>query len=225
MASHPYISGPGNITQMIGHLRRNFPASVTSETVKKLQLASNNESYVINALQFLGVIDEEGKRTEKGQDVFVLSDSEFPKAFEGLVREAYKDLFDVRGEEAWTLSKTLLIGHFRATDKTSDVIGGRQASVFQAFSALAGHEQITETKTKPATAARQKPPKAKPVKSNKENAVVEEVNMSPKVVTERSNGRRDMALTVRIEINLPAEGSRETYDNIFQSIKANLLDE
>ena len=27
-----------------------------------------------------------------------------------------------------------------------------------------------------------------------------------------------MALTVRIEINLPANGSKETYDNIFKSI-------
>lgn len=64
MASHPYISGAGNISQMIGFLRENFPATVTSETVKKFGLASNNESYVINALQFIGAIDEEGKRTE-----------------------------------------------------------------------------------------------------------------------------------------------------------------
>jgi hypothetical protein len=58
MASHPYISGAGNITQMIGFLRKNFPATVTSDTVKKLGLASKNESYVINVLQFLGLIDE-----------------------------------------------------------------------------------------------------------------------------------------------------------------------
>lgn len=31
-------------------------------------------------------------------------------------------------------------------------------------------------------------------------------------------------MTVRIEINLPAEGSQETFDNIFKSIKANLID-
>lgn len=84
MASHPYISGAGNITQMIGFLRKNFPATVTSDTVKKFGLASNNESYVINALQFIGVIDNEGKPTEKGRAVFVLGDEEFPEAFEGL---------------------------------------------------------------------------------------------------------------------------------------------
>src|SRR5216684_419618 len=69
MTSHPYISGAGNISQMIGFLRKNFPATVNSDTVKKLGVASNNESYVINALQFLGIIDEEGKRTAKGHEV------------------------------------------------------------------------------------------------------------------------------------------------------------
>lgn len=63
MSSHPYISGPGNVSQMIGYLRKNFPATVNADTVKKFALASNNESYVINALQFVGVIDEAGKRT------------------------------------------------------------------------------------------------------------------------------------------------------------------
>jgi hypothetical protein len=63
MASHPYIAGAGNLTQMIGFLRKNFPATVNSDTVKKFGLAPKNESYVINALQFIGVIDEEGKRT------------------------------------------------------------------------------------------------------------------------------------------------------------------
>jgi hypothetical protein len=43
-----------------GLLRKNFPAAITSDTVKKLGVAPNNESYVINALQLIGVIDEEG---------------------------------------------------------------------------------------------------------------------------------------------------------------------
>ena len=123
MATHPYISGPGNITQMIGFLRKNFPASVTSDTVKKLQLASKNESYVINALQFIGLIDEKGRRTDKGHEVLTTHDEEaFKKAFEGLVRDAYKDLFDLRGEDAWTMPKDDLIGYFRSADKTSEVI-------------------------------------------------------------------------------------------------------
>ncbi|PPJ46072.1 hypothetical protein C0075_10205 [Rhizobium sp. KAs_5_22] len=223
MASHPYISGPGNITQMISFLRKNFPATVSSETVKKYQIASNNESYVINALQFLGIIDEEGKRTDKGHEVLLLPQGEFEKAFASLVREAYTDLFEIRGEDAWTLTKAELTAYFRTNDKTSEVIGGRQAGVFMAFSALAGNEQqATSTKPRASTSnGNSKAAKAKPAKAKQADTVVEPATASVPVQT---SSRRDMALTVRIEINLPAEGSQETYDNIFKSIKANLID-
>ncbi len=83
--SHPYISGPGNIAQMVVQLRNSFPPSVTSDTVKRLGLASNNESYVINALQFVGVIDSDGKKTKEAADVFSHhKDEEFSASFKNL---------------------------------------------------------------------------------------------------------------------------------------------
>ncbi|MEA3107541.1 MAG: hypothetical protein QOI88_2146, partial [Gammaproteobacteria bacterium] len=51
MATFPYISGAGNVAQMISQLRKSFPNVVSADTVKKLGIASNNESYVINVLQ------------------------------------------------------------------------------------------------------------------------------------------------------------------------------
>lgn len=224
MASHPYISGPGNIAQMVGYLRKNFPLNVTSETVKKFGLAPQNESYIINALQFIGVIDQEGKRTGPGHDVFVLGDDDFPKAFEGLIRAAYTDLFETRGEDAWTMTKQQLVGYFRATDKTSEIIGSRQAGVFTTFRALAGHESSGAATVK-ATSARPKQSKAKATIAKLAKADDAGKSMEPAVELNGANGRRDMALTVRIEINLPAGGSKETYDNIFKSIRANLIDE
>lgn len=220
MASHPYISGPGNIAQMIAYLRKNFPATVTSETVKKFGLASNNESYVINALQFLGLIDEEGKRTTEGHDVLVLSEDKFPEAFEGLVKKAYSDLFDLRADDAWTMPKGELTGYFRTTDKTSEVIGGRQAGVFQVFRSLAGHETAVE-KPAPKAPGKARAAKAKPAVQSSAKPDPKE-DASGKVHLQSAEYRKDMALTVRIEINLPANGSKETYDNIFKSIRANL---
>ncbi len=216
MTSHPYISGANNITQMIGFLRKNFPQAVTSETVKKLGLASNNESYVINALQFLGIIDEEGKRTEPGQKIFALhDDAAFQKEFSDVVKSAYKDLFELRGDDAWSLSRNELIGYFRSADKTSEIIGTRQASVFQALRALSGHGVAEEGKPAPKGKVGPKPsikPKAAASKSEK-------INIDNPI----KHGSKDIALTVRIEINLPAGASSETYDNIFKSMKANLL--
>ena len=63
--SHPYISGAGSISTMIEKLRKAFPSTVTSQTVKQYNLAKNNESHVINALQFIGIIDEQGKPIEE----------------------------------------------------------------------------------------------------------------------------------------------------------------
>jgi hypothetical protein len=224
VASHPYISGAGNISQMVAYLRKNFPANVTSDTVKKFGLAPQNESYIINALQFIGIIDQEGKRTEQGHDVFLLGDDEFPKAFEGLLRAAYSDLFETRGEDAWTMTKPQLTGYFRATDKTSEIIGSRQAGVFIMFRALAGHEQPGEATTAKAAGAKPKQPKAKAATVKPATATAEKPK-GPTMDVNGGKGRRDVGLTVRIEINLPAGGSKETYDNIFKSIRANLIDE
>jgi Family of unknown function (DUF5343) len=224
MASHPYISGAGNITQMIGFLRKNFPSTVTSDTVKKLGLASKNESYVINVLQFVGLIDEQGKRTEAGHEAMTKHDEgEFHVAFKAIVRTAYSDLFDLRGDDAWTMNKNELIGYFRTTDKTSDVIGGRQAGVFVALRELAGHateQGQVSPKTKANSAAKPKNTvkQAKPAAQNAQDHPVEQ---APLPLLPRPQ-KSDMALTVRIEINLPAEGTQETYDAIFKSIKANL---
>ncbi|MDE2180489.1 MAG: hypothetical protein KGJ40_06545 [candidate division NC10 bacterium] len=49
--------------------------------------------------------------------------------------------------------------------------------------------------------------------------VVEKVQQKSLGFNEKGN----VGLTVRIEINLPAQGDQETHDRIFQSIKQNLL--
>lgn len=225
MANHPYISGAGNITQMIGFLRKNFPATVTADTVKKLGLASNNESYVINVLQFLGLIDGEGKRTDAGHEALTKhNEEEFQTAFGELVKSAYSDLFSIRGDDAWTMNRDALIGYFRSADKTSDIIGARQAGVFSALRELAGHhiEEAATAKPKPASA--RKPP-AGPKKAAKASAApgLEQMASETPAATVLKGQKGDVALTVRIEINLPAGGTQETYDAIFKSIRANLF--
>lgn len=217
MASHPYISGVGNITEMLQYLRRNFPATITSETVKKYGLAPNNESYVINALQFLGLIDEDGNRSDEGHQVFLLGDEDFPPAFAEIVKASYAELFELRGEEAWKLPKKDLVNYFRTSDKTSEVIGGRQASVFNAFAALAGHDvkapvrRKQNNNTESQNKTKKQPSKPETNTSN-----------SKQVESSKSLPSTEMALTVRIEINLPSDGTKETYDNIFKSIRENL---
>jgi hypothetical protein len=228
MASYPYISGPNNIGQAITLLRKNFPATVTSDTIKKYGLASNNESYVINAIKFLGLIDEEGKRTPAALDVFSKhDDGEFQTAFASLVKNAYSDLFEIRGDDAWTLGQAGLVSYFRSADKTSDIIGGRQAGVFRIFAVLAGHAESKPSQ--PRSTAKAAAAKPKPAKPKSETKGLDIKAASPAGAGDGEGGRaskaRDMALTVRIEVNLPAGATRQNYDDIFKSMKENLLND
>jgi hypothetical protein len=216
---HPYISGSGILTQVFGQFRKAFPAKVNADTLKKFGFAPNNESYVISILRFIGLIDEGGNRTKEAAEVFVLhSDLEFEKGLGQLVEKAYEDLFDLHKENTWSLEEGKLITFFRQVDQSSALVGKRQSGTFRTLAALAGHGEKPPLR-KAATIARAK----KTVKtaprdngSSKSEAVA--------TVTKAAPGRgHDVGLTVRIEINLPAEGDQETYDRIFRSIRENLI--
>lgn len=221
--SHPYISGPGNIAQMISQLRKSFPQNISSDTVKRLGLAPNNESYVINALQFVGVIDGDGKKTPEAAKVFSHhKDEEFASEFSYLVKKAYSALFDLHGDHSWDLGTEELITFFRQADQTSDAIGKRQAATFKIFAGVCGHAELPTIRGggKPSSKSQNSTPKNSTKKQVKEKPSTQTV-LQPPVVP---SGNRDIGLTVRVEINLPADATKETYDNIFKSIKENLID-
>ncbi len=218
MATHPYISGAGNITQMVAQLRKSFPSTISSETVKKLGIAPNNESYVINVLQFIGIIDAEGKKTAEAAKAFSHhKDEDFAKQFGPMVQKAYSALFDLHGNDAWKLSNDELITFFRQSDQTSATIGGRQAGTFKVLAGLSGHGDLPEPKAKTATKSQTQ------TKQTKSKTSADGGKSPPPVEHSSPPGHSNLGLTVRVEINLPADGTKETYDNIFKSIKENLL--
>ena len=67
-------------------------------------------------------------------------------------------------------------------------------------------------------APKAKAPKAEAQKAPAKNSVSVGAGSSRSPNTESNVG-----LTVRIEVNLPADGEQETYDRIFKSIRENLL--
>lgn len=216
---HPYAPGSGGLIQAVTQLRRAFPAQVTAETLKKLGIAPNNESYIINILRFIRVIDGEGKKTKEAGPIFSShEDSEFQKGFAELVKASYFDLFGLHGDATWSISSDKLISFFRTADQTSAIVGQRQAGTFQTLAGLSGYMDIPTAKSAPSQ--KKIAPKAAV------NGKVKEVK-SPKVevgkTNEHPNGNRDLGLTVRIEINLPVAADQQTYDRIFKSIRENLI--
>ena len=215
---HPYISGAGSISTMIEKLRKKFPSSVTSKTVRQHGLAKNNESSVINALQFIGVIDDQGNPIEQNKGVFLYTkDEQFQEGFSKLIKEAYSQLFDTHGDSAWTLDETELLSFFRPTDNTSELIGRRQVKVFQMFAALSGKIEPPATRPRSTSENSQKSSKPKSAKASSLN----KAETPPK---KASNSLFDhLGMSIKIEVNLPSDASRETYDHIFKSIRENLI--
>jgi len=226
---HPYVSGTGVLVQILDHLKKSFPANLNAEVLKKLGFAPKNESYIINTVRFLKLIDDKGARTEKAQKAFTLHDTtSFQKAFSDIVKAVYADLFSLHGGDAWSLDNPKLITFFRQTDQSSELVGTRQAGTFKALAAYAGHVDLTTaTKVRMSNRDTKTSPLKRQRSSSKGATAVEtppkpQSNVGVNSGTSDS-GSRNLGLTVRIEINLPASGDQETYDRIFKSIRENLL--
>jgi len=218
---HPYSLGSSGLIQVIQQLRKAFPPTVTAETLKRLGIAPNNESYVINTLKFIRVIDDDGNKIKEAASVFAKhDDSEFAQEFGELVSSAYSELFSLYGEGSWTLVQSKLISFFRGSDESSAEVGRRQAITFQALAGLAGHAS-NNVSSKPSP-KKSRQVSSKPQAKKESPAIV--VKPEQKLEIEGGKKIRDIGLTVRIEINLPAVADQDTYDMIFKSIRENLID-
>ena len=142
MPYYPYISGQAALVQAFSQLRRGFPGKVDAGYLQRFNIAPANESYVISILRFLGLIDDDGDRVEDKTEYFYGNDDSFKSGLEDALRRAYSQVFDEMGDGALDASKGDLTHWFRASDKTSEVVGERQASTFQTLAALAGHGDL-----------------------------------------------------------------------------------
>lgn len=229
MPNYPYSSSQGAVVQTFSQLRKGFPPKVDASYLQRFNIAPANESYIIAILRFLGLIDEDGSRVADKTEYFFGNDDTFKSGFSGTLRNVYAQLFDEMGDGALEASKGDLTHWFRASDKTSDLVGQRQASTFQVLAALAGHGDLPTARTGA--------PKTAPAGSASKKAATRQVtkkNQADKPArrdAEESSGRgdgggtngQDVGLTVRIEVNLPPGGDAGTYDAIFASIKKHLM--
>lgn len=219
---HPYVPSPGPLVQTITQFRKAIPARIDASTLKRLSLAPNNESTVLSTFRFLGLIDSEGQTTPEAKKIFnAHSDDDFASCLEAEVQKAYSELFGLRGEDAWDAERDTLIAFFRATDETSAITGKRQAVAFETLAALSGHGEVAAPRVYSKSPNNEGPASKK--SSKKERRIREKSQQTPNPMTFSASGPEGVGLTVRIEINLPAQGEQETYDRIFQSIRKNLL--
>lgn len=222
---HPAVTTMTGLTQVLDQLKRTFPVTLNADVLKRLSLAPSNEGVVINSIRFLGLIDEENRRTELGHRVFTLHDEkEFQREFSKIIQNAYKDLFSYFGDATWDLEDARLITFFRQTDQSSELVGKRQARTFKTLASYAGksdefvQSRSSGNRASTTSQTRKKTSPSLPIDANPTFQANETANI-------QTHSDRNVGLTVRIEINLPVAEDQETYDKIFRSIRENLLND
>jgi|JI8StandDraft_2_1071088.scaffolds.fasta_scaffold46729_2 hypothetical protein len=225
--AHPYVPSGGILQSAINQFRQSFPKKVDSETLKKLGIAPGNENGVINVLKFLNLTDAENTPTEAGRNLFNShDDSDFSENLSKCVKASYSDLFDLRSENAWQTSQDDLISFFRRSDGSSAVVGKRQAITFQTLASLSG-KRNEEVSARAPRNAKKNPNEDGSRSSAKKKLEKRPTAQNPNgqfTVPAANGSQPNVALTVRVEVNLPANASKEAYDSIFASIKKNLID-
>ncbi|MBT1118464.1 DUF5343 domain-containing protein [Stutzerimonas nitrititolerans] len=226
---HPYVPSAGIIMQTFLQFRKMFPAKVDASTLQKLSLAPKNEAAVINTLKFLGFLDDDCKKTSNANETFLKhNDDEFSVALAERVKAAYSEIFENFGAAAWEADRETLISFFRVHDETSPITATRQAITYETLASLSGHREAIQVRaikpksnTKTASPQSSKSKAQNQSKDTTESPVSTAASSRPTLDIQPSNS--GLGLTVRIEINLPAQGDQETYDRIFQSIRKNLI--
>lgn len=223
--NYPYVSTQGALVKAFDQFRKTFPTTLDAEVLQKFSIAPANESYVVNTFRFLGLIDDEGKRIDAATDFFYGDDAKFSAGLDEIVSRAYEPLIADHGAEVWNESRETLTTWFRVTDKTSELVGGRQAQTFLTLAALAGHGEVKRTASKTSS-----PPTGRnnPAAKKSSDTATRTARVQPEVKLPNVHASADtpsgLGLTVRVEINLPANGSPDTYDAIFASIRKHLID-
>lgn len=225
--TYPYISGQGALVKAFEQFRKSFPATVDAAYFKRMGIAPGNESYLINILRFLGLINETGAKVDEAANAFYGSDEHFKEGMTELVQKAYKPVFEELGPDTWNASRDALSHWFRMVDKTTDLIGGRQAATFLALAGATGNgtpiEARSTSKAAPKTPARTPRPKKSAAASDAQpKADIQKPLSSHLGVNGTAPGGGPIGLSVRVEINVPVGATADEYDAMFASIRKHL---
>lgn len=93
--SAPYAPA-GNVLSIIRRLReRSLPEILTQQELTRVGIAEGNASRVLRTLHFLGLIDEEGRRTQMFDRLGRAPSSEYPELLGQILKDAYSDVFTI----------------------------------------------------------------------------------------------------------------------------------
>lgn len=94
-ANRPYPP-PSNVITVLHRLRsRNLPERIDSEYMRDAGIPEGTISRTLFAMRFLGLLNEASGATEPLKSIHTSTDEEYQAILSGLIREAYREVFNV----------------------------------------------------------------------------------------------------------------------------------
>lgn len=130
----PYAP-PSNVIAIIRRFReRNLPESIDVNLLQDVGISKGNVHRTLAALEFLGLIAEDGTPKDAFHGIQIAPDEGYTDILEGLVRGAYREVFQV--VDPVKDNQSVIGNHFRRYQPSSQ--RGRMVTLFLALCREAG---------------------------------------------------------------------------------------
>lgn len=179
-----------------------IPKTVNESYIRTI--TGRAESYSRNVVQNLKVIkliNNSGEPTERARKL--RNDAQYAEVCKEIIRDVYPEELIQHGYSASQLRE--IQDWFLLTYGLSENTARKKAAFYRVLLSEIDHNELLESEDVET-----------PVLDGSEKKVD---------TTIQEPNQKNLVLTVRMEVNLPAGGDQETYDNIFKSIKENLLND
>ncbi len=121
--------------QALHLMRKSTPSKVDGNLLRLKQIAPGNEYKVVGALKFLGIIDDEGRPTEKSRLLKTKGDT-FTSALGTIIRGAYKNLFQALNGGGYSVED--IYNHFISEEYLTPEMATKTTRFFVQLCQLAG---------------------------------------------------------------------------------------
>ncbi|MCW5887505.1 MAG: DUF5343 domain-containing protein [Anaerolineales bacterium] len=134
----------GNILEILHRLREaSLPEVLDNQAVIRLGVSEGNASRTVAAMQFLGLVDDQYKQTDKIKELARAATNEYPNVLERILRESYSRVFELVDPAKADQEK--ILDAFRGTKPASQ--WQRAAQLFYGLCEEAGLVMATQSKS------------------------------------------------------------------------------
>jgi hypothetical protein len=216
----PYAP-PANVLAVIRRLRdRGLPEVLTVQELTRLGIPEGNAPRTLQALRFLGLVDEEGRRTPNFDRLARVSVNEYPETLAEIIQRAYEDVFAiVDPAEANDIDLHDAFRHFRPEKQWHRMVVLFSALCREAGLMPGGSPERTRTRRPAGNAERETAHR----RSRKPSTSTEDFEEQQ---TGRDGGEigRDYSLLVALIRQLPRDGrwTKGHRDKWLQAMEVNL---